>query len=204
VKAQQAAESYELPVVATGDDEMAVGGRKDLVRHDIGMRIAHAPRYVAACEVVHRLIGQHSDADVEERQIDLLAEAGAFALCKCGLNADDTVEPGEDINPSDTDFLRLAVGLAGQVHDPAHALYQKIVARLLRARTSLAEARDGYIDNARIDRGDAFMVEPEFLQSADFEVFDHASAWQIKALTRARSSGSAKSQVIEVLPLFAA
>ena len=53
------------------------------------------------------------------------------------------------------DLLRRAVGLAGQVHDPAHALDDEVVAGARRVGAVLAEAGDRAIDQPRVERLEA-------------------------------------------------
>ncbi|MCY1537804.1 hypothetical protein D9M68_733140 [compost metagenome] len=67
IEAEHAAKRCKLPVIAAGDDEMPICCRKYLIGNNIGMRIAHATRHCAGCEIVHRLIGEHRNADVEQR-----------------------------------------------------------------------------------------------------------------------------------------
>jgi hypothetical protein len=76
------------------------------------------------------------------------------------------------VGEGDADFLRFARGIAGQVHDAAHALDHEIVAGSGRIGSVLAEAGNGAIDQLRIDRLQALVVEAVFLQAADLEVLD--------------------------------
>ncbi len=68
--------------------------------------------------------------------------------------------------------MSAALRLAGDVHQPAHALNEKIIARARGVWPILPEARDGAIDDARIDRFQRSVIEPVFFETADFEVFD--------------------------------
>ena len=143
----------ELAVVADRQDHVAVGGREVLVRHDVRVRVAHAARHRAADQVVGGLVGQAGDLHVEQRQVDVLALAGAVAVRERGQHADGGVQAGEDVGQRDADLLRaralLAVGAAGDAHQPAHALDQEVVAGALRVRAGLAEAGDRAVDQAR-------------------------------------------------------
>ncbi len=93
--------------------------REYLVGHDVRMGVAHAPGRDAACQIVHRLIGERRDPAVEKRKVDMLPATRTRAFGKRGLNADRAVETGQDVDPGDADLLRLAAGIARQVHDPA-------------------------------------------------------------------------------------
>ena len=69
--------------------------------------------------------------------------------------------PGKDVGEGDADLHRLAIRLAGKMHDAAHRLDQEVVAGTRRVRPGLAESRDRAIDEARIDRPQAVVIEPE-------------------------------------------
>ena len=55
-RTEDIAEFDELIVVAGGDDHMPVGNREDLVRHDVGVRVADALGHFAGDEEVHCLV----------------------------------------------------------------------------------------------------------------------------------------------------
>ena len=137
------------------------------------MRVPEPRGRRPAVQVVHRLVSQHRHAHVQERQVHPLTAAGAFPLGQRRLDADHPVKPGEDVDPGHAHLLRLAPRLAGQVHDPAHPLDQEIIARLARPRPVLAEAGDRGIDQPRVRRRKALVVEAEALEPAHLEVLDH-------------------------------
>ena len=88
----------ELPVIADGDDDVAVRDGKDLVGHDVGMGVADARRgALAGDEVVHRLVGEHGDLRVEQRHVEMRALAGRVALAQRRQDADDGIDAGEDV-----------------------------------------------------------------------------------------------------------
>src|SRR3546814_17755541 len=72
---QRLAQAAELPVVAAGDDDVAVAGRQYLIGYDIGMRIAEACRTVPRDELVESLVSEHTDLAVEQPAIDPAALA---------------------------------------------------------------------------------------------------------------------------------
>ena len=82
----------------------------------------------------------------------MLARAGALAGDERRLDGDHRIEAGEDVGKGDADLLRLAVGLAGQVHDAAHALDDEVVAGAVGVGAVLAEAGDRAVDQPRVDR----------------------------------------------------
>ena len=127
-RAEHCDKARELRIVADGDDDVAVGDRKHLVGHDVRMRVAHPARRHARDEIAHRLVGEHADLRVEERHVDMAPSPGLVAAPERGEDRDRGIDPGENVGIGDADLLRLAVRLAGQVHDAAHALDHEVVA----------------------------------------------------------------------------
>lgn len=69
--------------------------------------------------------------------------------------------------------------MAGDAHQAAHSLEDRIVARSRRVGTGLAEARDRAVDDAGIDPPNRLVVEPVALEIADLMVSMNTSAsWQ--------------------------
>src|SRR6202000_1647645 len=68
---------------------------------------------------------------------------------------------------------RFAVALAGDAHETAKALHDKIVARALPIRAGLPEAPDRAVDQIRLHRAQRFIVEPVALQLPDLVVLQH-------------------------------
>ena len=91
------AQFAELPVVAHGDDEVAIGRGKILIRHDIRVSVTQAFGRDAGVEVIHRLIGQASHLHIQQGHVDMLTKAGLFALIERGQHADRGVQAGENI-----------------------------------------------------------------------------------------------------------
>ena len=72
----------------------------------------------------------------------------------------------------DADAGRRAVGVAGQIHEAAHALRHQIVAGALGVGAVLAEAGHRAIDQPRVFRRQALVVEAELGEPADLEILD--------------------------------
>ena len=176
-RAQGGAQLAELAVVAHGDDDGAVAAREGLVGGEVGVGVAHARRGDAGDEEVGRLVGQHGRLDVEQGDVDVLALAGGAGVQQGGEDGVGRVQAGEQVDHGDPDLHRFgpggAVRLAGDRHQPAHGLDHVVIAGLGRARAGLAEAGDGAVDQPRVDRRQAGVVEAVLLQPADLEVLDH-------------------------------
>ena len=93
-------------------------------------------------------------------------------ICYRRLNGDCAIKTGEHINPRNTDLLRLTVRFARQIHDPRHALDQKVIAGLVRTRACLTKPRDRHIDQTRIDGPKRIIIQPVFHQPTSTEIFD--------------------------------
>ena len=146
----------ELAVVADGQDEVAVGHLEHLVRHDVLVRVAGAPRRHAGDEVVGAQVGQHRDLRVEQRHVDGWPWPVASRWRSAARIATVGVHAGEQVGHGHADLLRAAaravVALAGHAHQAAHALHGEVVAGALAVGPGLAEAGDRAVDEARVAR----------------------------------------------------
>ncbi len=128
-------------------------------------------------------------------------EPGGRAADQRRLDRRDRVDAGENVGEGDADLLRLAVGFAGQVHHPAHALDDEVVAGARRVGAVVAEAGDRAIDEARIERLQAGVVEPVLGEPAGLEILDqHVGARGEPAHDLAGPPGCSKSTASERLP----
>ena len=136
----------------------AVGRRRDLehlVGHDVLVRIAGAPGHLAADQVVGAQVGQHRHLRVEQRHVDVLAFAGALGVAQRGQDGHGGVHAGEQVGHRHAHLLRAAaevVALAGDAHQPAHALDRVVVAGAVAVGPGLAEAGDAAVDEPRVER----------------------------------------------------
>ena len=157
------AEAGELPVVAHGDDEEPVGGAKDLVRDDRLVRVAHAPGHPSRGEVGRAEVREHRHLRVEERQVDVLALARAFAVEERRDDGVGGIHAGEEVGHGDADLLRTAAGkvvaLAGHAHEAAQALDHEVVAGPVAVRAVLAEPGDRAVDEPLVARAQRGVVE---------------------------------------------
>ena len=93
--------------------------------------------------------------------------------CSADEHADGGVEPGQHVEDGDAGPEGLAVGVAGEAHQPADGLHDQVVAGELRALLAAAEAADRGVDDAGVGRRDGGVVEPEPRQGAGAEVLQH-------------------------------
>jgi hypothetical protein len=144
--------------------------------------------------MVHALVGEAGDLHVEQCEVDVLAHARQVARLQSGQDGGARIEAGEDVGERHADLDRarafFAVGASGDAHETAHALHQEVVARALRIRPRVAEAGDGAIDEARVDRVRRGIVEPVLREAADLEVLDdHVAALRHLAHQRLAGGG---------------
>ncbi len=90
-----------------------------------------------------------------------------------GLDRDHRIKPGHDVGKGHADLLRRSIGIAGQVHHPAHPLDDEVIARAAGIRPVLPEPGDRAIDEARISGGQAGIIQPVLRERADLEILDH-------------------------------
>ena len=128
-QADRLAQPREQAVVARRHRERAVGGVVGLVRRDAGMAIAAAARQRLRRHPARALVEQRGQHRVEQRDLDVAALAGALALDQRRLDARHRQQPAHEVDDRRADLHRLALGLPGDAHQPAHRLQQQVVAR---------------------------------------------------------------------------
>lgn len=85
------AQSTKLAIIPDREIEPTILCLESLIWCDIGVRISHSPGAIAGYEIVHTLIGKHSDHCVQQGDINMLTPSRTLAVCECRLNADDRI-----------------------------------------------------------------------------------------------------------------
>ena len=96
-------------------------------------------------------------------------------MAQRGQNAHRGVHAGEQVGHGHAHLLRAAaqvVALAGDAHQPAHALDGVVVAGARRIRPGLAKAGEAAVDEARVDGLQAVVIQPVARHVAHLEVLD--------------------------------
>lgn len=144
--ARREAELAELKVVADRDDDVAVGRRDRLVRHDVRVRIAVAQRRLAGDQVVLRLVRERRHLAVEQGHVDVLAAPFAAAPHQRGEDGDRGVHAGHQVRDRNADLLlataRHVIGVSGDAHQAARPLDHEVVASVRAERAILAKPGD--------------------------------------------------------------
>ena len=167
------AEAGELRIVADGKDEGPVACRIGVVGHDGGMGIAPARRHIAVGEAGDALVDQPGDLGVEQGDVEMLALAGGAAVMQRGEDGVGGIHAAHHVGDADAGLGRLAafrIRPAGERHQPAHPLDEKVVAGPVRIGAVLAEAGDRAIDEAGIFRRQRLVAEPAASKVADLEI----------------------------------
>src|SRR3546814_1635070 len=123
--------------------------------------------YTTLFRSVEPLVGQPGDLGVEQAEVDVLAEAGHATVVQRRQDRGHRVHAAHDVGDSDADLHRLALRLAGQAHDAAHALGQVVVAGARRIGAGLAEAGDRAVDQ----RSEEHTSELQSLMRISYAVF---------------------------------
>ena len=136
-----------------------------------------------------------------------LALAGPFALVEGQHARLREQEAGGQVCDRDSDAHRPLSRKAGYRHETAHPLRDLVDAGARRVRARLAEARDRAVDDARVDLGDALIVDAEAVLHVAAIVLDddvgvlrqsHEDRLALGALEVERQRTLVAMQVLEV------
>ena len=94
---------------------------------------------------------------------------------------------------------RPAVALTGDAHRPANGLCDRVERQALLVRATIAEALDLGIDDARIDRADDIVAEPDRSTAPGAKFSVKTSAFLTISLTSARPRSDFRLTVIDRL-----
>ena len=158
----------------TGDRDPAVAGRKHPERAQQGMGVAFGPRHLAGVGMlVDHPLAQGKDG-VVHRDVDELAFAGALGVAHRRQDADGQQHRRHDVADPGADLQRVLAVRAGDAHDPAHRLRHDVEGRPVGigtgARTRIAEAAHGGIDQAGVELGQALVGQTQALHRAGAEI----------------------------------
>ena len=141
---------------ATASSPSAVA--EGLVRHQVGVGVAHPDRRRAAHERVLRLVDEDGERRLEERHVDPLPAdvrpRRRVAGEQAGQDRDRAEQPGDDVADRHADLGRPSPVLVGRPrdrHQPADRLDHEVVARLRRIGAVGAEPRDREVDEVRVE-----------------------------------------------------
>ena len=173
------AQARPLPLAADGHRELAVGRAEGLVRHQVGVGVAHPDRRRATHERVLRLVDEDGERRFEERHVDPLPAdvrpRRRVAGEQAGQDRDRAEQPGDDVADRHADLGRPSPVLVRRPrdrHQPADRLDHEVVARLRRIGAVGAEPRDREVHEVRVELAERGVAEPERGHPADAVVLD--------------------------------
>jgi hypothetical protein len=127
-------------------------------------------------------VRQQRERRGEQAHVEVLALSGAEPVGERGAGHAERPEGGRQVGDGAADLRRRMPGHAGERHDAAHALGDRVVASSTRVRPGLAEARHRDVDHRRVHRAHGGVAEPELVGDARQEVLDDdvGAAGQLK------------------------
>jgi hypothetical protein len=128
--AEHVAQAPEQALVGGAERDVAVGAADCLIRRDHPVRRSQRLRDPDPGEVLGRLPDRKRHAGIDERRVDLLADAAPMAILDGGENADQREQPRAQVGQRYAGLDGRAAGLARDRHDARHALCNQIESAL--------------------------------------------------------------------------
>src|SRR5262249_24997303 len=151
------------PVVATA--EVAQGRQRGRRGPE---RLGHGPREQDALG----LEVQQPERGFEQRAIDALSPPRPLAQSQRPEHTERAQDAGRQVEEGDAAAHGRAAGLAGNRHDPAERLHERLIAGSFGPRPCATERRDRAVDEARILARERVVPQTEFLHRPGPKVFD--------------------------------
>ena len=135
------------------DDEPAVGGAEasGSARGSDARPAGGAAGCQSRLSVQIGQVVQHRDGGVEQRDVDVAADAGRPRAMQADHQRQRRQDAAGEVDDRDAALGRRRVRLAGDAHEAGVGLQQVVVGRLAAARTGAAEAGERAADDARVD-----------------------------------------------------
>ncbi len=189
----------ELAVVAGRHDQVAVGARQRLVGEEARVAVAHPVRHDATGDEGAALVDHARQRRGEQVDLDVLAAPGVPALVEGGQDADGRVHAGHHVEDRDAGAVGVAVGRAGEAHQPRDGLHDEVVARELGALLGAAEPADRGVDHARVGRRTVSKSRPKRVRPPGRKFSITTSARRASSRAAALSVSSFRSSATERL-----
>ena len=199
VEADHAHQDAELPIVAYRDHHIAVGCLERLIRHHSRVLVAPARGIFARHQHRRADIGQHRQLAVVEGEIDVLADPVTVGGNQGSKHRLRGRHAGKQVRNCHAHADRRLVASAVDRHQATGGLNDIVIARQCRERTFAPVSRDRAIDEAGVDRRQAGIIEPVFVEPAELEIFDHDIGLRAKAFTAACPAAQDRSIATDFL-----
>ena len=167
---QSAGQKFALLAITKSQPSAAA---VELARHQGGMaRARHPSRLEALVEVPGRGIAQIVHRHVVERRVEVHSPAGRARPHDAGDQRQRGGEPAHEIDDREAEAGRHAVRLAGHGEVAGLGLHHIVEAGPGGALVVAAVGREVHADEARVDGGEAPVVEPERTRQVAAQVVD--------------------------------
>ncbi|MNZ98170.1 hypothetical protein D3C78_1174470 [compost metagenome] len=172
---QHLAKSSVLFVVAGNDHDVAVGTLEKPRRHTAVAFGSPAYGHLSRDQILAGIVGGRGDQGIQQGDIDVLSRRAIdITGIERGLDGIGRVLARQDVGQAGASFHRPTAGYvirqAGNAHQAAHGLEDRVVTRPRRIGPGLAEARQRTVDQARIHLAQAGIVQAVALEIADLVV----------------------------------
>ena len=167
---ERRAQPEPLPLRADGDRDRAVGGRERLVRHDVRMGVAEPPGRDAADERVLRLVHQAAPASIRatrgrsagpRRRSRTRCARARPARARTATAPSIPLTTSLIATPTLVGSPPSSSDAPGDRHQPARGLDHEVVAGPIRGGADRPVARDGQVDQRRVQPSQRLVVEAE-------------------------------------------
>ena len=127
---------------------------------------------MSAHQPAHRLVVEHCHLRLEKRGLHPGPLSRHLPVQQRGQDALGQKETGAKVRDRDADAERPSARLAGHGHQPAQALRDLVHPAPVGIGPGLAEARDGAVDDPRVDRANGLVIDAEAMLHVGPHVLD--------------------------------
>src|SRR5215471_1246354 len=170
---ERAAQRMPLSVTTNPDIDEAVGCREHAHRRRKRMIVTGLLRNLMVDQVACGLEIHERDLCLQQRTLDPLAFARALALGERDQNAGCGIKAGGDVGDGNTRAHRTSAGMAGDRHQPAHALRDLVKACTGAIGAGLSEAGNRRENDPPIPRMQGLVVDAEPILHVGPEILHH-------------------------------
>mmetsp|Transcript_84819 Transcript_84819/g.181714 ORF Transcript_84819/g.181714 Transcript_84819/m.181714 type:complete len:299 (+) Transcript_84819:748-1644(+) len=171
------AEAIKLIVVGCGEDEVSIGSRHHLVGDHIGVVVPNPCLPLLFRQIVHSLICEQGDRNIEHRDVHVLTQASRRFVVNGRQDANDTMETCSEIEERQSRLHGLAIRHTCKAHRSAHGLDEHVVGGTLAVRPCVPEASDAAVHQTREFILELRVAQPILVQGASLEVLDEDIAF---------------------------
>src|SRR5439155_23249217 len=147
--AEHVGETRELTFVSHAERDHGVRGLIARIRHDARMAVAEAASVAAGSEIARGDVDEHRKRRLVERELDLLAVAGALPRIERREDRVRCEHAGTYVHDRHAVFRRLALGFPAYAHETGFCLQNEIVAGKCCLGAARSVTGDGAAHEAR-------------------------------------------------------